>query len=211
MNILFYLISVLVTFSVIGCATPVIKSGTDFKKETLNNIVIGQTTKVEVIGVLGAPGGMRKRILNNAEYDISIYAFSQLEEGLMNYKRLFCEFKNNLLNAYDFESTFKEDQPRITEKEKIYLERGKTRRNDVQNLFGTPTSKAFLPTTLISDYVPSGTKEIWKYSHREIEMTIGRTTNIDKYLIKSIIIFFDGDGIVIDSSYFEDVSKGATY
>jgi len=69
MNILFYLVSVLVTFSVIGCATPVYKSGTDFKIETFNNIVIGHTTKVEVIGVLGAPKEMRERVLNDTKYE----------------------------------------------------------------------------------------------------------------------------------------------
>jgi len=145
------------------------------------------------------------------KYDISIYLFSQLEEGFFNSKSLTCEFKNNVLNAYKFESSFKEDQPEITEKERLNLEKGKTTKNNVQNLFGTPSSKAFFPTTIASGYVPSGTKEIWEYSYKELSWTMrGYTNKINKSLTKSITIFFDSNGIVIDSRHFKDTLTGTT-
>ena len=197
-----WFVGILVITAIAGCVTLVGPIGRDFEKGRIRDIVIGQTTKAEIIKYLNVPFETRKMTLDNTEYEIFRYYYTHLEEGMYiaKVRVLDCEFKNDIVNGYIFNSTFKEEQHKFNEKERSKLEKGRTTKNDVLNLFGATSGKALLPTTLPFLNAPSGTREIWTYSYKYFKII----SDTEKAYTKYLAAFFDSNSSLIDFSYVEE-------
>jgi len=162
MRLLIQLSVILILSSILGCVT----GGSNIKIETLRTISIGKTTKTDIITIFGQPDvEIERKTIDNIEFEIITYVYIRLDLP-NNLKRriLRCEFRNDSLNAYYFDSDFAEAETYFNENGQSYLKKDKSTCKDVLNLFGIPSSRAFLPTTLNFPSGPPGAEEVWRYS-----------------------------------------------
>lgn len=194
MRIISYLISIAIICVSVGCVS--IFVGKDFKKEPIKDIVVGKTTKAEIINSFGVPYNENKVTFNNTEFEIFNYLYSFLDYSTNKQmkKELRCEFKNGLLNSYNFVSTFEDDRIRIDKNKLNTLEKGKTTKSAVQNVLCIPHGIALIPTSLL--YRPPSdikdVKELWVYYSSKND---------------TVMIFFDLHGLFLE---FNITSEGKT-
>jgi outer membrane protein assembly factor BamE (lipoprotein component of BamABCDE complex) len=127
-------------------------------------------------------------------YDNLIYAYidtvgQQLAgpfAGVRPMRTLHLEFLNGKLIGYSASSSFDNDSTNFDDGKVGRIERGKTNRNDVTNLFGTPAGELLFP--LIS--TPKGHVALYNYA----EDNISKRERATKFLA----VYFDEGGIVRD-------------
>ena len=182
-NIALFLLVIIIT----GCGT----IGTYFQYENVAKLEIGETKKSEYKILFGEPQGKSLVINENGKYEKMEYFFAVPNaKGVFFKRRTLClEFKNGILNGYDYISSFEkeytETDPNKLEGIRIF----KTTKEEVLELLGATTGKALCPTTLYSiDDKHQETGEIWAWRIADPSVSVGPG--------KQIFIIFDQLGTV---------------
>lgn len=89
-------------------------AGVNFIKPTDEQLVIGSTTKSQVVAMMGQPNGKGQKVANGETLDIITYAYANVGggsvfEGVTPARALGLYFHNDLLVGTEFTSSFRDD------------------------------------------------------------------------------------------------------
>ena len=201
----YHAICILIMLVLSSCSTILGTSGRDFPADSIGKIVVGQTTKAQMVRTLGVPQETRRRLLDTVPYDIFEYRFTYVEEGSsrMRVKRLVCEFKDDLLRAYEFSSNITADQVKFDEGVRSRLKPGAATQADTRSLLRALQTRALLPTTFLSSSPPIGSAEMWTYFYKYTR----RPGDPENNSTKSLTLYFDATGLLLGSSYLEETEE----
>jgi hypothetical protein len=161
-----------------GCATV----GGPFPYQNKQNIVIGKTTKDEGIQLFGSPFGTTKTSNANGNFSILKYAYANGGGSRV----LIIEFKDNVLNAYIYVSSFEEDSTKFDYAVGKTIKEGSFNKAVVLKKMGKPAGKALCPSTM-GDFkqLCHTEKEVWKWAFGSKHLNIAFNKNGIVSLIKS--------------------------
>jgi hypothetical protein len=182
----------------------------------LENAVLGQTTREDIIQRVGFPIEIDKRWFDGFETEVFFYydeSMSETAAGGIRHKFLVCEFRKGVLNGYAYHEYGSAGSQNFDQKKRSQLVEGETTRREVQALLGAPPARARLPTGFTLPalelriagvpfpmaQIPQGAEEIWQYYRRDLDEDL-RTTGQ-----QSLSVFFDGKGVVIGSTLLQEL------
>ncbi|MGE5465606.1 MAG: hypothetical protein ACM3RQ_00370 [Methanocella sp.] len=192
-----------------GCAT----AGRDFPRPTEQDLKLGQTSKVEVIGKYGPPKEERTVTMKlkapdakepdpNAESGLLTRAFYSFVDprgdaidGVSPQRAAYFWFWNDKLISYHYLSSFKQDSTDFPTDAITKIERGKSTESEVRALLGQPSGYGIYPETkypedrsLVYAYFE------WNKAHRNTQF-------------KKLMVYIKPDGVVRDLKY-DNSTKG---
>jgi hypothetical protein len=202
-----------VLLSVAGCRTV----GQDFTRPAPESLVLGQTTRNDVIARYGNPYQQNAQVVSDPVINASeaaaptlftpapetgsfaslsyVYADNSTAVwvgGIINEKVLALLFWNEKLIFYNFSSNFSADSSNFDESRVTTLEKGKTTSAEVVQMFGQPTGRAVYPAL----WTMGDEKFIYQYSEAD--------TRKQQRTIKRLEVLFDPKGTVREYRFLSD-------
>lgn len=180
---------ILIAILLTGCASV----GTNFVRIPDNILVLGKTTKLEIISQLGPPAaeGTSTTISGKKlEWIRYTYAYTggvSVDEGRVPARAQHLNFFENRLVGYGYISSFKTDATNFDHSKVPEIKTGISTRNDVQRLIGLPGGKSIYPLVINPD------EDAVTYSY--VEKTESGTR------FKNLQVTFNKRGIVTDVVY----------
>ena len=194
-----FMATVSFTFLIISCASV----GETFNYQKRNSLVLGKTTIAEAIQQLGKPAIKSVKTNSKGNFNIIQYAFAKANMGGAASRVLLLEFKDNKLNAKIYNSAFKEDNTEFNFFQHQNIKVGQSNQEEVLLGLGTPSGMAIYPTTVagLAGECMEGTSTIWTWIHTN------KSNGLDTKTIKSksVVIAFNGEGIVIKKEMATDL------
>ncbi len=181
--------SILIAILLTGCASV----GTNFERIPDNILVLGKTTKLEIISQLGSPaaeGTSTTKSGKKLEWISYTYAYAggvSVDEGRVPGRSQSFRFFENKLVGYGYSSTFKADPTYFDSSKVAQIKKGESTRTDVQRLIGNPNGKLIYPL------VDNPNQDAVSYVYPE--KTESGT------LVKSLLVTFNKEGLVTDVVY----------
>ena len=181
---------------VAGCA------GSDFAKQSDDALVLGQTTRQDILQRLGSPYREGTATKNGKQLQTLSYAFgtttgAPVREGVVPSRGQGFYFLNDKLAGYDFNSSWKDDQTDFNSAKVPEIKKGVSTRDDVLRLIGRPAGKYGYPM------IPNQNEQADVYLYAE---TRGRPFNL-KIFQKYLVVTYDGRGVVSNVDYKETGQK----
>ena len=181
-----------VALVVAGCA------GSDFAKQSDDALVLGQTSRRDILQRLGTPYREGTVTKNGKQLKTMTYAFgtaggAPAREGVSPERGQGFYFFNDKLAGYDFNSSWKEDQSDFNGAKVLEIKKGVSTRNEVLRLIGRPGGKYAYPL------IPDQNKQADVYLYAE---TRGGPFNV-KFYQKHLVVTYDERGVVSNVDYQE--------
>jgi hypothetical protein len=160
---------------------------------------LGQFKSSECIKLFGESNGTQYKTTSDGKYELVNYQYTKNILGSVNSRLLILEFKDGVLNAYEFSSSFDEDKTKADLQGADHLREGigKLSQDDVTHALGEPDGKSLCPTTL-SDYKDKCAKgtEIWAWFSTD-KLKFGFSNHYDEKAT-TVYVIFDANGKVSD-------------
>ena len=177
---------------VAGCA------GSKFAKQSDDALVLGQTTRQDILQRLGSPYREGTVVKNGKQLKTLTYAFATsggtpAREGVTPARGQGFYFLDDKLTGYDFTSSWKEDQSNFDGAKVPEIKKGESTRDDVERLLGRPGGKYAYPM------IANQSRDADVYLYAE---TRGGPFNV-KFYQKHLVVTYDDRGIVSDVDYKE--------
>ncbi len=172
-----------------GCMT----YGREFNFQNIDKLVLGETQKAEYENLFGKPITVDSRKDPESEFETVSYAYGAANFSTGRIRTLLMEYKNGVLNAYRYISSFQEDRTLADVPLFDQIEIGQ-KKEDVERLLGKPSGKALCPTLLeiYSEHCNFG-KEVWSWNSVS-EVIAGKSPEIIV-----IYVIFDREGAVVNT------------
>jgi outer membrane protein assembly factor BamE (lipoprotein component of BamABCDE complex) len=186
-----YLVLVL-AIAVAGCA------GSDFAKQSDDALVLGQTTRQEILQRLGTPYREGTATKNGKQLKTLSYAFATttgapVRDGVVPTRGQGFYFLDDKLMGYDFSSSWKEDQTNFDGAKVTEIKKGVSTRPEVLKLMGRPGGQYAYPM------IPNQNEQADVYLYAE---TRGGPFNV-KFYQKMLVVTYDQRGVVSNVDYQE--------
>ena len=186
-----YLVFVL-SIVVAGCA------GSNLTKQADNQLVLGQTSRQDILQRLGTPyreGTVTRngKQLKTMSYEFAMTGGTPARQGVTPSRGQGFYFLEDRLAGYDFNSSWKEDQSDFDATKVPQIKKGVSTRDDVVRLIGPPRGKYAYPL------IPSPKDQADVYLYAE---TKGGPFNV-KFYQKHLIVTYDQRGVVSNIDYKE--------
>jgi hypothetical protein len=170
-----------------GCA------GKDFIRPPMGTLVVGKTTRAEVMGSVGAPE--RESVIVKNGYRVSMLTYvyaaalgSPLYSGVVPGRVIVLGFHENTLTSQMFASSFRDDNSEFDDAKVSQIVLGQTSVAQVRDLFGRPGGEEIFP-------LQADGKLAWSYAYEHFR----NTQDLKKRTYrKTLIIRFNKEGIVED-------------
>ncbi len=175
-----------------GCA------GADFAKQTDDGLVLGQTTRQDILQRLGTPYREGTATKNGKQLKTLSYAFGTaagkpVRDGVIPTRGQGFYFLDDKLAGYDFNSSWKEDQTDFNGAKVSEIKKGVSTRDDVVRMIGRPRGRYGYP--LIADQ--NRQADVYLYAEsRGGPITV-------KFYQKHLIVTYDERGVVSNVDYQE--------
>jgi outer membrane protein assembly factor BamE (lipoprotein component of BamABCDE complex) len=180
---------------VAGCA------GANVSKEPENGLVLGQTSRQQILQRLGSPYREDTVTKNGKQLKTLTYSFGSgvapIRTGVNAARGQGFYFLDDKLAGYDFASSWKEDQTDFDGAKVPGIKKGISTREDVVRLLGRPGGKYAYPM------IPNQTGQADVYLYYE---TRGGPINV-KFYQKLLVVTYDDRGVVSDVDYQETGQK----
>jgi hypothetical protein len=132
----------------------------------LETFKLGQFTRSDCKKLFGTPNNETDKTTSAGEFDTLNYSYIQNVIGSVSVRDLIFEFKNGVLNGYEYISSFDKDKTTVdlSKVNQIKAGIGRLTREDVSAALGQPYGKALCPSTL-GDYKEQSKEgaEIWSW------------------------------------------------
>jgi hypothetical protein len=179
-----------------GCA------GTNFVRPEPSSFVLGKTTQQEISERMGKPyrtGTMEKngKTLQSASYAYANVGGETLYPGVTAARSQGFYFLSGTVVGTEFSSSFKADGTDFDETKVAFIEKGKSTKADVVQLFG-PAGGDFMAPLIAN---PNDRALVYLYSQ-----TKGSAFNLRFYL-KSLVVSYNESGVVTDVQYTAQGNK----
>ena len=207
---------VLLCFSLSACSTlHEAVFGRENKLAPLANASLGNTTRDDIMKQFGAPEEIDRRWFES--FSAEVFFYREQYNGNSNQVQqrfLGCEFSNGVLTAY----TFRDSDESVSmlrnfeDQSWLKLTKGKSTRQDVENLLGVARGKALLPTTITLPAldtklglavfpitkIPEASTEAWQYYSQYFDEVSNKSSQ------KTLTLFFDAKGVYIASFLMQE-------
>ena len=175
---------------VAGCA------GSDLTKQADDGLVLGQTTRQEILQRLGTPYREGTATKNGKQLKTMTYAFATttgapVRDGVVPTRGQGFYFLDDKLAGYDFASSWKEDQTDFDGAKVSEIKKSVSTRDEVLRLIGRPGGKYAYP--LIADR--NRQADVYLYAE-----TRGGPFNV-KFYQKHLVVTYDERGVVSNVEY----------
>jgi hypothetical protein len=185
-------LTVALALLVAGCG------GSKFSKQPDDALVLGQTSRQEILQRLGTPYREGTVTKNGKQLKTMTYAFGMTtgtpaRDGVTPARGQGFYFLDDKLAGYDFTSSWKEDQSNFDGAKVPTIKKGASTRDDVVRLLGPARGKYAYP--LIADQ----NKQADVYLYAE---TRGGPFNV-KFYQKHLVVTYDERGVVSNVDYQE--------
>ena len=175
-----------------GCA------GSKVSNEADDSLVLGQTTRQDVLQRLGSPYREGTTTKNGKQLKTLTYAFgattgTPARDGIVPTRGQGFYFLNDKLAGYDFNSSWKEDQTDFNSAKVPEIKKGVSTRDDVLRLMGRPGGKYGYPL------IPNQSEQADVYLYFE---TRGSAASM-KIFQKHLVVTYDQRGVVSNVDYQE--------
>ena len=177
---------------VAGCA------GSDFTRQSDDALMIGQTSREDILKRLGTPYREGAVVKNGKQLKTMTYAFATTggtpaRDGVTPARGQGFYFLDDKLAGYDFTSSWKEDQSDFDGAKVTSIKKGVSSRDEVVRMLGRPGGKYAFP--MIPE--PKGEADVYLYAESR-----GGPFNM-KFYQKHLVVTYDGRGIVSNVEYQE--------
>jgi hypothetical protein len=180
---------------VAGCA------GSSPPKQSENGLVLGETSRQEILQRLGSPYREGSVTKNGKQLKTLTYSFGSgrapIRAGVNAARGQGFYFLDDKLAGYDFASSWKEDQTDFDGAKVPGIKKGVSTRDDVVRLIGRPGGKYAYP--MIANQ--NGQADVYLYYE-----TRGGPINV-KFYQKLLVVTYDDRGVVSDVDYQETGQK----
>jgi len=175
-----------------GCA------GSDFAKQSEDALVLGQTTRQDILQRLGTPYREGTATKNGKQLKTLSYAFATttgapVRDGVVPTRGQGFYFLDDKLAGYDFASSWRDDQTNFDGAKVPEIKKGVSTRDEVLRLIGRPGGKYAYPL------IPDQTRQADVYLYAE---TRGGPFNV-KFYQKHLVVTYDERGVVTNVDYQE--------
>ena len=185
---------VLVAFTWLGgCAS----GGTQFDYQNLPSLELGKTSSKDSVSMFGEATNVEVKQNSDGEFQLLRYVYVHANIGTAKERTLILEFRDGLLNAYSYASSFKEDQTLVDAGQLSEVERGTTRGRDMEDLLGRPNGKARCPSESFKIWCAVGT-EVWVWRSMNRLSTFGSVFTGIQTETNTVFVVLDNEGLVID-------------
>lgn len=136
--------SILIVALIAGCA-----AGVNFKKMDENQLVLGKTTKQDVLTFMGKPNGKGTNTFNGIELDIVNYAYAKVGgssalPGVTPARSQGLLFREGVLVGKEYTSSFSTDSTLFDTDKAKTIKNGQTK-EDVVSIMGLPKGEYLYP------------------------------------------------------------------
>jgi len=185
-------LAVALALIVAGCA------GSNFTKQPDDALVLGQTSRQDILQRLGSPYREGTVTKNGKQLKTMTYAFATTggtpaRDGVTPARGQGFYFLDDKLAGYDFTSSWKEDQSNFDGAKVPAIKKGVSTRDDVVRLVGAPRGKYAYP--LIAEQ--NRQADVYLYAE-----TRGGPFNV-KFYQKHLVVTYDERGLVSNVDYQE--------
>jgi outer membrane protein assembly factor BamE (lipoprotein component of BamABCDE complex) len=185
-------LALVLALAVAGCA------GSDFAKQSDDALVLGQTTRQEILQRLGSPYREGTATKNGKQLKTMSYAFATttgapVRDGVVPTRGQGFYFLDDKLAGYDFVSSWKEDQTDFDGAKIREIKKGTSTRAEVLKLIGRPGGRYAYPM------IPNQNEQADVYLYAE---TRGGPFNV-KFYQKHLVVTYDERGVVSNVDYQE--------
>ena len=171
--------------------------GTSFNQGNLNQLRLHETTRQEAITLIGEPSEITRVLNEDGDFEMVEYLYAKKGLGGAKVRAVNLEFKDGVLNAYNYVSTFAEDATTYDFSAFESLEISSSTKDDVLRALGKPTGQGFCPSPLLESGC-EGSSEVWVW-----QSFLDAPKN--EVLEKTVIISFDKDGVVSNIGAIEEI------
>ena len=192
------MVGALILLLEIGCASV----GNKFDYEDVGALELGEMRASDYRETFGdEPTVIEDRDTSEGKYKIVRYNYANANLASARSRLLILEFKDGLLNAYVYISSFGSDQTKFAWENIDQIEEGRSSQSAVLEALGKPQGKARCPS-LLEDYKErcQGGTEIWSYMTAERVSTLGAAYRGRRPEMKTVFVTFDQDGTVVEVS-----------
>jgi hypothetical protein len=176
-----------------GCA----HVGGDFSYAGPSSLQLGQTKSSETQAKLGEPYASSVKTTGDGSFqeDRYLYAFANMSAAQS--RLLDLEFRNGVLNAYYFVSSFDNDKTAVNAEGFPQIKSGESKKADVLRILGEPHGKALKPSEHVDfkDRVSKGV-EVWVWMAMGSLSTFGHVYGGQQVSSTTIYVTFNADGMV---------------
>jgi hypothetical protein len=174
-----------------GCA------GRNFVRPTDDTFKLGQTSYSQVVGSQGEPRRVGTLLKNDKNIKTITYAYAATggepsEDGVIPARAMAYYFENDILVGKEFVSSFKSDSSNFDDTRISAIVKGKTTRENVNQLLGRPSGSYIYPM------VKATNGEALGYSY---VTTRGGAFGGFKVFRKSLRVSFDQNNLVSDVEF----------
>jgi len=175
-----------------SCATV----GKKFNFEFTPELELGKTTRSQAVTMLGPDYESTEVTNKDGSFKILSYTYAKGSLAGANVRHLRLEFKQDVLNAHVYLSSFAEDATDFNYPASESIEIGISTKENLLQMLGKPSGKGNCPTTLedFNSKCDNNDHEIWSW----IYISPMKGTNSDTMKRKNTAVVFDGDGVVVD-------------
>lgn len=168
----------ILALALIGCAS----SKVQFNHNNRSNLVIGKTSEKEVLQLMGGEPGSVSMVADEkgSRDTIGYFNYERDNSGNFSVRSINLEFRNNLLNAYRYTSTFTEDAIDSEFRGLSEITKDVSNKFDVLRALGEPSGKAFCPTVFAGEHqihCSNGT-ELWMWEAKDADLAHGKLVRI---------------------------------
>ena len=178
-----------------GCASV----GKQFTYNGSSSLQLGKTSLADCEKIYGKPNA--EQTIDNADgkFDIVRYLYAHANLSSAQSRVLILEFRDGVLNSYDYLSSFDEDRTVVNTDQQNQIKSGTSTKSDVVRIMGQPHGMAQCPSQNadFKDKCAKGT-QVWVWNGMNKLSTLGHTFSGDQIEMQSIFVVFNKDGIVTD-------------
>jgi hypothetical protein len=170
-------------------------AGRDFPRPSTESLILGKTTKHQIIQQLGAPERVGTKLVNEQQLDTMVYAFASLGrrplvEGVTPARAMGLYFLNGLLVGHEFTSSYMNDHTDFDEARARFIRKGETSREQVIEMLGAPHGQYAWP--LVRAQGDRGI--VYVYSHVKDGLA-------PRLYEKILVVSVDSNGVVTDVDF----------
>ena len=175
-----------------GCANV----GTNFDPTKARNLDLGSMHDTEFRAAFGDPRTDIKQSSNDGSFEEVTYMYAHADLSNAQARQLNLEFRDGLLNAFNYLSSFDEDKTTADTQKMESIKKGVSTKADVLAILGPPGGKVKSPTQMTDfvKYDKPGVAEMWCWAAFGSVSTFGDHSTSSTV----IVVSFDKNGVATD-------------
>jgi outer membrane protein assembly factor BamE (lipoprotein component of BamABCDE complex) len=179
-----------------GCASV----GRDFKYQNTTALELQKTRNSEYQTMFGKPSSIEVKDTGDGKFELVRYLYAFADLGSARSRLLDLEFRDGLLNSYQYLSSFDKDKTTTNAELLKEIKRGESKKEDAIRILGQPHGRALCPTQRVDfkDKCGQGA-EVWVWTGMGKVSTFGAAYGGAQPEMQTIFVTFNKEGVVTNA------------